>query len=385
MASDLVRQRRERPWHERFPLLGWFRNRLRNALFGMARGVVTTGEGRDMLVDSLDGVYAGRAGRPAGLVSEPAPYPGLGETSAPASGAGAVIITGRFRSGSTLLWNLFRHMNGFTSYYEPYNERRWFDPATRGSHTDPTHRKVSDYWAEYEGLAELGRYYREEWTYRNLFMDEDAWDPGLLAYTRLLVARAAGRAALQCNRIDFRLPWFRQHFPGAKLVHLYRHPRDQWCSALIDVKCFPPGGTMKQFKAHDHFYLLSWCRDLKHHFPFLDEHRAEHPYQLFYYLWKLSYLFGRRYAHHSLAMEELVERPEAVLLELLRVLDIDPAGQDLLKLKSLVVKPDFGKWRGYAREDWFRRHESACEAVLADFLRSPEAQAFDSYRCRSAL
>src|SRR5262245_55459716 len=40
-----------------------------------------------------------------------------------------LFITGRFRSGSTLLWQLFRALPGVTCYYEPFNERRWFDPA----------------------------------------------------------------------------------------------------------------------------------------------------------------------------------------------------------------------------------------------------------------
>ena len=87
-------------------------------------------------------------------------------------------------------------------------------------------------------------------------MDEDFWDPDLKRYVEILIERAPGRPVLQFNRIDFRLPWFRRHFPDAKIVHLYRHPRDQWCSALMDVKCFPRHGRVEDFAAHDKFYLL---------------------------------------------------------------------------------------------------------------------------------
>ena len=124
------------------------------------------------------------------------------------------------------------------------------------------------------------------------------------------------------------------------------------------------------FRRHDGFYMLGWCADLAHHFPFLDEGRAEHPYQLFYYLWKLSYLFGRKYADHSLSMEALVAEPEAQLRALFRAVDVDPAGQDMAKLKALVARPELGKWKQYAGEDWFKKHETACEEVLADFFRA---------------
>ena len=84
----------------------------------------------------------------------------------PSDRSDLVIITGRFRSGSTLLWNLFRQAGGFTAYYEPLNERRWFDPTARGDRTDSTHRNVSDYWREYDGLEALSRFYREDWIRR---------------------------------------------------------------------------------------------------------------------------------------------------------------------------------------------------------------------------
>ena len=47
-------------------------------------------------------------------------------------GDGLVFVTSRFRSGSTLLWNIFRQSGSFTAFYEPFNERRWFDEQFRG-------------------------------------------------------------------------------------------------------------------------------------------------------------------------------------------------------------------------------------------------------------
>ena len=38
---------------------------------------------------------------------------------------------------------------------------------------------------------------------------------------------------LQFNRADLRVAWLRQQFPQAKLIHLYRHPRDQWLSVFV--------------------------------------------------------------------------------------------------------------------------------------------------------
>src|SRR6185295_9584612 len=110
-------------------------------------------------------------------------------------------------------------------------------------------------------------------------------------YVEILIERARGRPVLQFNRVDFRLPWLRKTFPGAKILHLYRHPRDQWCSTLMDPSAFPKERTIADFAAHDHFYLRNWARDLKYHFPFLDEQHLDHPYEMFYYVWKLSYLF----------------------------------------------------------------------------------------------
>jgi hypothetical protein len=208
-----------------------------------------------------------------------------------AANTNSVFITARFRSGSALLWNLFRHVGGCTAYYEPLNERQWFNPATRGQHRDPTHRQVDDYWREYQGLEAFTDYYRSSWIDCRLFMDAGCRDIGLKRYIQTLIDHARGRAVLQFNRMDFRLPWLRYHFPGAKIVHLYRHPRDQWCSVLRGMTCYTSEHPVDQFWDHDGFYLRRWCADLQYVFPFLDEADVSHAYELHYSLWRLSYLF----------------------------------------------------------------------------------------------
>jgi len=344
--------------------LGPLREPIRRSFFDFLRQALRTDDGRRILADALVGLTD-----PSPLSSiESAvvtPYrelvmarPARTSPNRPAP----LFITGRFRSGSTLLWNLFRHVAGCTSYYEPLNERRWFDRSARGERVDRTHLGVTDYWREYDGLEHLSRWYNERWIDRRLYMNGDAWDPDLQAYIEALVSAASGRAVLQFNRVDFRLPWLRRHFPEARIIHLYRHPRDQWCSSLVELANFPSTATMTDFESRDHFYLLPWARDLSYVFPFLDPRRAEHPYELFYYLWKLSYIFGQTYGHGSFALETLCASPDVELQRLMDVAQITDFDRE--QLRQLIVPQPSGKWRAYANQDWFEEREAKCETVL---------------------
>lgn len=352
--------------------MGRLRSASRNAFFRFLRRLFATDDAKRITADALRGLLHWQPDsfgwRPYSAKSV---YPDLGiaqQDGNPALRNNLIIITARFRSGSTLLWNLFRCTPGCTAYYEPFNERRWFDPRRRGGRIDPTHKNVDDYWREYEGLTALGEYYREEWTERNFLMDATFWDPAMKCYVELLIERASGIPVLQFNRIDFRLPWFRQNFPHAKMVHLYRYPRDQWCSSLVDMRCFPKDGEVAEFEPYDHYYLLRWARDLKYHFPFLDERSLSHPYELFYYLWRLSHWFGTAYADYSIAFEHLVERPDETLAKLFPAIGLKL--YDIATLKRLIVKPEFGRWRAYADDAWFKKHEAHCENVLGNFIAS---------------
>jgi hypothetical protein len=346
---------------------------LRNALFGFLRRALTADDGSDIVADVLHGqLTAPRL--PNSQLLQGQPYSDVCRcASSNATQHSPIFITGRFRSGSTLLWNVFRHLPGCTAYYEPLNERRWFDPRTRGGHTDKTHKHVNDYWREYDGLTALSDCYEEDWIRRRLYMDERAWDPCLKRYIDILIDHAAGRAVLQFNRVDFRLPWLRAQFPSARIVHLYRHPRDQWISTLFSDE-FPLNGRIADFHPFDRFYLLMWARDLRKRFPVLNIDDQEHPYQLFYLIWRLSYLFGRQYADWSLSFESLTQDPRHELTELFAGLSLDlPVTENLLEL---VERPPIGKWFQYADAEWFLRHEQRCERLLGEYFAAlPNAEA----------
>ena len=226
----------------------------------------------------------------------------------PPAAAAPIFIPGRFRSGSTLLWQIFRDLPSMRAYYGPLNERRWFDAQHRGTRVDPTHRGVSDYWREYEGLDRLGTVFQDSWIDRHLFMDEGFSDPDMKAYVQALIdAAGPDRAILQFNRVDFRLPWLRRTFPQAQVLHIYRHPRDQWCSSLGDLAAFPRDGHVRDFAAHD----VSTCCRGRATVPLPQSMRHESRTLPAVFIWLLSWQHSRRHADYSVSFERLVAEPES--------------------------------------------------------------------------
>jgi hypothetical protein len=121
---------------------------------------------------------------------------------------------------------------------------------------------------------------------------------------------------------------------------------------------------MAEFPSHDHYYLLLWTADLKHRFPFLASSEIDHPYQLFYLVWKLSFWFGVQYSHHSLSFESLVGDSEATLSRLLKITGIEA---DISRLRRLIT-PTPRRWPGYASDEWFADHERWGDEILHDFF-----------------
>jgi hypothetical protein len=276
-----------------------------------------------------------------------------------------IIISSRFRSGSTVLWNMFRQEPANTAYYEPFNERKWFLQTQRGETVDSTHIGVQDYWTEFNNMEDLDNLYEQSWINRNLHMDESSWNPKMKEFICQLVERAKGRPVLQFNRADFRLPWLRQNFPNAKFLHLYRHPRDQWLSFLTDKKLMDKDSVATTYR--DEFYLNSWCEDLSHYFPFLSIESTPHPYQRFYYLWKLSFLYGQKFSDLSISFEELVQHKEATTETIIKAFSLSTNAE---LMYQVVEPPQLNRWVSYADEAWFKQFENECEHVLTNYLKT---------------
>ncbi len=305
--------------------------------------------------------------RPARLQNCANPYLDITPLLKPSD---SVFISGRFRSGSTMLWNIFRNLEGCTAYYEPLNERKWFLERERGGHTDATHLGVKDYWSEYRGLSYLDDYFDVTWSKRNLYMDENSWNRKMENYIQAIIDATQDLPVLQFNRVDFRLAWLRKHFPEARIIHIYRHPRDQWLSFLMDKKQMNKDDVVLTYR--DSFYLNNWCSDLQAQFPFLDTCESPHPYTRFYYLWKLSYLHGLVYSDISVSFESIVEDPEQMITKILDA--IAWSGRDIEDACRVVEKTRLNKWKDYADDGWFSEKEFHCETILSEFLANVGAE-----------
>ncbi|RMF67896.1 MAG: sulfotransferase [Alphaproteobacteria bacterium] len=301
------------------------------------------------------------------LPALPAAYPELSRSRpAAAPHRPALFVTARFRSGSTFLWQLLDAVPGVAAYYEPLNPRRWHRADSSGAVHDPTHRGVRDYRRHYEGLDHLDRFFRDEWSSHRLVMDARSEDRDLERFIAGLVAAVAADQlpVLQFNRVDFRLPWLKSRFPQARILHLYRHPRENFLSA-IDPQAVPPEATLEAFPAHDRFLLGEWAQDLALFFPVLQVEREAHPYLLFYMIWRLSHAAGLAHADLSIAYEDLCADPVVPVRAALELVGRDLPRKAADPLRALSLGPRRPRWPEYASDAWFAAIEAEGERRLA--------------------
>lgn len=272
-----------------------------------------------------------------------------------------LFITARFRTGSTLLWNFFNQIPEVTAYWEPLHEQL---PTYILKNIQPQkrHYHVKSYYGAYPPLSELSKWHRTAFGVNRLYLEANDDFQELYDYIRFLIQTSTNpHTVFQFNRIDFRLPWIKHHFPEVPILHLYRSSREQWLSMIRDDPSYQ--GDHLDI---DPYRLTTWAVDLCLKFPFLASPFIRHPYQRHYYLWKLSYLAGNRLSDLSISYESILQSPRDCLTEILGMCRL--AEERWIDLcKKIIVPNSLDRWQTYHDTQWFQALEDECDLVLKDF------------------
>ena len=126
----------------------------------------------------------------------------------------SIFISGRFRSGTTILWNIFRLSGLVRTYYEPLHDNL-IDYINAEACADPTHRGVKEYFREYRDIMDgLKVLHKPTFGVSRLCLGSKESFPELKEYLDFLASAAVGTIPLfKFVRADFRLPWLRSNYP----------------------------------------------------------------------------------------------------------------------------------------------------------------------------
>lgn len=270
-----------------------------------------------------------------------------------------IFITARFRTGSTMLWNLFRQLPEVCAYYEPLHD--YLTSFLKiPVEVQKSHLFVKSYFDEYLNTPKAVSLHRTDFANYKLYLEGQDSYPELYAYIDALVESVPAwqTPVLQFNRIDFRLAWIKKNFPDVGLLHLVRNPRDEWYSTLE-----PFNNDIDKDIDFDGYDLTTWARDLYKQFPFLATPQIESIYQRFYYLWKLSYLAGQRLSDLTVSYEDILSNPQKKVTELLYFADLYSDRNLDICLKIVESNPKRA-WKKDREDSWFDEMEQKCEIIL---------------------
>ncbi len=244
-----------------------------------------------------------------------------------------IFITGRFRSGSTMLWSVFDRAPGCHAFYEPCNDNLGAHMAYTAPHV--SHRGVADYWDSYgEHVNLVQRLHDPAFGITRLLLEADDDWPALEQYiSELASACAPSRAVFQFNRVDFRLPWLRRTFPEATIVHLKRDRRDSWDSL---TRHLPDDWLDDPLDLHV-YDLTQWSMALAYDLPFLLDPSIASLYERHSALWRLSELAADRCSDLSLSLEhDFLDDP---LIGLKKLVDLGALEASAAAASAGLIEP----------------------------------------------
>lgn len=248
-----------------------------------------------------------------------------------------IFITGRFRSGTSFMWQIFDHLKGYCAWYEPLHPQL----LSAIEHVQPKqdHVGITDYWATYREHPEFATKYAVEFATHKLYLEAKDEYPKLEAYINHLIKLSGDEIpVLQFNRVDLRLPWLRAKFPEAVIIHIDRNPLQLYCSQRKHI-ADPKKDEASYWDAYE---LMPWCHALYEAFPFLLDSQVEHAFYHFYAIYQLSKMSAQSYADVSINLDADVFQSDGFIHKLSNVMALDEEQVKVIKgLTHIPELPEF--------------------------------------------
>jgi hypothetical protein len=269
-----------------------------------------------------------------------------------------VFITGRFRSGTTALWNILRQEPTVFGVYEPMHDNLR-EHLVNELPTDPSHHGVTDYFRELRPhREEVLAYYRPEFGTCRLALAAGDAHPELKAYLDFLI-QLAGKSTpvLKFVRMDYRLPWLRRNFPDAVIVHIHRQPRAQWRS--MTARNPVAEATARGLGV---FQLNAFAASLLFAVPEIMTPGVACSYERAYYLSRISRAVGEKYADLTIDFDrEFLLRDEKTFSRLAGCTGIPVRRKTL---DAFLDRQISGRATNFQDDAALAEIEQRCDAVL---------------------
>ncbi|MEG3766268.1 sulfotransferase [Alteromonas sp. 14N.309.X.WAT.G.H12] len=203
----------------------------------------------------------------------------------------SILVTGFFRTGSTLIFSALRQCPDLQVFYEPYhpdivdyviacqNGKATADRARLG------HTVEGDYFEEYRNIDidHMQNFFNKEArTLHHPILEATSSKPDLFNYVDFLhnCAKESGKIpVLQANRFNLCLSWFSARFPNNYNILITRKPRQIFYS--LKKLAFKEGLSLNSNTIGlDYWNVLSIFNSLCSRYSFIDELYKGYYYKL---------------------------------------------------------------------------------------------------------
>lgn len=242
-----------------------------------------------------------------------------------------LFITGRFRSGTSFLWQLFNQLEGFCAWYEPLHPQL----LAAIEHVQPKsdHVGIDDYWHNYRKHPDFSRVYRPQFAVEHLYLEESDCYTELEEYINKLIELSGDDVpVIQFNRVDLRLSWLKAKFPNAKIIHIKRNPLQLYHSQRKHI----PKAKRDDPNYWDAYELPAWCHALNDTLATHSTH--QHAFYGFYLLYQLSELMAKNHADVSINLDQHIFQSDEFIEQLSAVVPLSQ--NQIATLKHLVHVPN---------------------------------------------